>query len=60
MNLLTDVNLKVSLHESKGYAIFLSLLPVLMMHRTPGMRLGLSTMLIAVGMVYAGCVIYVH
>ena len=60
MNLLTDVNLKVSLHESKGYAIFLSLLPVLMMHRTPGMSLGLSTMLIAAGMVYAGCVIYVH
>ena len=60
MNLLTDVNLKVSLHESKGYAIFLSLLPVLMIHRTPGMSLGLSTMLIAAGMVYAGCVIYVH
>lgn len=60
MNPLTDINLRVSLHQSKGYAIFLSLLPVVMMYKTPGTGMGLATTMVALGMVYAVCAIYVH
>ena len=47
MNPLTDINLRVSLHQSKGYAIFLSLLPVVMMYKTPGTGMGLATAMVA-------------
>ena len=60
MNPLTDINIRVSLHQSKGYAIFLSLLPVVMMYKTPGTGMGLATTMVALGMVYAVCAIYVH
>ena len=60
MNPLTDINIRVSLHQSKGYAIFLSMLPIVMMYKTPGTGMGLATTMVALGMVYAGCAIYVH
>ena len=60
MNLLTDVNIHVALHESKGYALFLGLLPVVSLWAVPGLSVGLATTLIALGMVYAGCVLFRH
>lgn len=58
MNPLTDINLRVSLHQSTGYAMYLACLPLIAMYKTPGLSVGLATSLIAVGMVYAGCVVY--
>lgn len=60
MNPLTDINLRVSLHQSTGYALYLACLPLIAMYKTPGLSVGLATSLIAVGMIYAGCVIYRH
>lgn len=58
MNPFTDVNIRFSVEQSKGYALLLAFLPIVMMYRTPGLSVGLSTSLIALGMIYAGCVIY--
>ena len=38
---------------SKGYAFLLSILPLIMMYKTPGLNQGLTTMLLAVSMIYA-------
>ncbi len=40
--------------KSKGYAYFLAILPLIMMYHAPGLQLGITSLLIAVGMVYAG------
>lgn len=58
MNPLTDINIRLSFYQSQGYALFLAVLPLILMYRTPGLQVGLSTSMIAVGMVFAGCVIY--
>lgn len=58
MNPLTDINIRFSVEQSKGYAMLLAFLPIVMMYRTPGLAVGLSTSLIALGMIYAICVIY--
>lgn len=47
----------IQLHKSKGYALFLALLPMIMMYRVPVIGLGVSTTLIAIGMIYAFAVI---
>lgn len=60
MNPFTDINIRFSVEQSKGYALLLAFLPVVMMYRTPGLAVGLSTSLIALGMIYALCVIYRH
>ena len=49
--------MKLHLSNSKGYAFFLAILPLVMMYKVPGIGFGLATTLIAVGMVYAGAVI---
>lgn len=43
--------------QSKGYAVFLAVLPLIMMYHAPGLQLGIGSLLIAVGMVYAGLVV---
>lgn len=43
--------------NSRGYAFFLAILPLIMMYRAPGTGMGLSTVLIAIGMIYAGLII---
>lgn len=60
MNPFTDINIRFSVEQSKGYALLMAFLPIVMMYRTPGLAVGLSTSLIALGMIYALCVIYLH
>ena len=43
--------------NSKGYALFLALLPIIMVYRVPGMSIGLSTLMILIGALYAVAVI---
>ena len=53
----------VALKISKGgkwYALFLAILPVVMMYRFPGLEMGLTTVLVAVGVIYAGFVSLRH
>ena len=59
-NPLTDINLHVDLHRSKGYALLVAILPVVQLIITPGLQVGLATTIIAATMVYAGCVAYRH
>lgn len=52
--------MSLHLYKSKGYALLLALLPVIMMYRVPGIGMGVSTVLIAVSMLYAGVVLLVN
>lgn len=45
--------MKLRLSNSRGYALFLALLPVIMMYRIPGVNIGAATFLILAGMLYA-------
>lgn len=47
----------ITFRQGFGYALMLALLPVIMMYKVPGINMGLSTVLIAVSMFYAGIVI---
>lgn len=58
MNPLTDLNIHVSLHQSKGYALLLGTMSIMTLIVTPVVQTGLATTMIAIGMVYAGAVIY--
>lgn len=49
--------MSVRLYRSKGYALFLAVLPILLMYKVPLVGLGVSTTLIAVGMAYGLCVL---
>lgn len=50
--------MKLNTKESKGYALFLAILPVIMMYKVPVIGMGASTVLIALGMVYAILVLF--
>ena len=43
---------------SKGYALFIALLPVLMMYKVPVIGMGVSTVMIIIGFFYAALVIF--
>ena len=43
MNPFTDINIRFSVEQSKGYALLMAFLPIVMMYRTPGLAVGLST-----------------
>lgn len=49
--------MRVQVQNSKGYALFLAVLPVIMMYKVPGIGLSVTTVLIALGMAYAFLVI---
>lgn len=49
--------MEMDFRNSRGYALFIAILPVIMMYEVPGIHKGMSTVLIAGGMVYAGIVI---
>ena len=44
----------------KWYALFLAILPIVMMYRFPGLDMGLTTVLVAIGVIYAGFVSLRH
>ena len=47
------MSLTCTTRDSKGYALMIALLPVIMVYRVPFIELGLSTVLIAAGLFYA-------
>ncbi len=52
--------MRIHIKNSGGYALFLALLPVVMMYKVPGVGMGVSTVLIALGMIYAGtCILMI-
>lgn len=52
--------LYLHISKSKGYALFLSLIPVLLMYRFPGLGIGISTLMILIGLVYSTIVIILN
>ena len=55
-NIASTNNMVKASKRGRLYALFLSILPIVMEYKTPELHYGLATILIAIGMLYAGAI----